>query len=409
MPSIPSLKTYRDPVFTYTDEYSGRQVEQLSNYRGHTHHLYFTDPCWIKDNLEMVVSSDRENVNNLYALNIDTRIIQQLTDYRGTKRLSGAYTTANESVYYTTDTELFGLNLKTMEQQSLFQVEKSAIGGSAFRIPGRGYGNADGRYLLFTIMEYDPEEKYKVSFAYSDFYRNFERKPLTKIVRMDTRNGEVEVIHEDRCFITHLNPSPTLPSIATFCHEGPWHRVEQRIWGLDIESGKVWKIRDQQGENLAIGHEYWFANGERLGFHGRLRHEATITTGDHIYGHIRWDGSDCVERRFPFHSTHFHSLDENLIVGDGSPAAVFTHQGVSQPFIQLFRWDGSEYQGPKILAYHRSTFNDQHCHPHPRFSPDGRHVIYSSDISGYANIYRVAVGNFDDLPWLTDEVRPTHT
>jgi hypothetical protein len=70
---------------------------------------------------------------------------------------------------------------------------------------------------------------------------------------------------------------------------------------------------------------------------------------------------------------HFHSLDETLIVGDGTAAFVFTPTSASaespaQPYIQLFNrrpllaWDGERYVGPKILAYHRSTFNDQHAH-----------------------------------------------
>ena len=78
-----------------------------------------------------------------------------------------------------------------------------------------------------------------------------------------------------------------------------------------------------------------------------------------------------------FHSTHFHSLDETLIVGDGTPAFVFTSESTARPYIQLFErrpvaGDGEQYVGPKILAYHLGkagrflafprTFNNQHPH-----------------------------------------------
>ena len=59
---------------------------------------------------------------------------------------------------------------------------------------------------------------------------------------------------------------------------------------------------------------------------------------------------------------------------------------------------GPDGIGPKVLAYHRSTFNDQHAHCHPRFTPDGHHVLYTSDATSYSNIYLVEVGDFDDLP-----------
>ena len=31
----------------------------------------------------------------------------------------------------------------------------------------------------------------------------------------------------------------------------------------------------------------------------------------------------------------------------------------------------------------------QHTHPHPRFSPDGSRVLYTSDASGHAQLYEV--------------------
>ena len=90
-------------------------------------------------------------------------------------------------------------------------------------------------------------------------------------------------------------------------------------------------------------------------------------------------------------------------MGDGTPANVFTSESTARPYIQLFErrpaaGDGERYVGPKILAYHRSTFNNQHAHCHPRFTPDGKAVLYTSDLTGYSNMYLVEVGEFDQLP-----------
>ncbi|MFN2285964.1 MAG: oligogalacturonate lyase family protein, partial [Anaerolineae bacterium] len=203
-------------------------------------------------------------------------------------------------------------------------------------------------------------------------------------------------IHEDRRYMGHVNTSPALPDILTFCHEGPWNWIDQRIWGLNVQTGETWKIRPQHGD-YSIGHEYWFADGVHIGYHGRPRDES----GKHVFGHIKWDNSDWVEDHFPFHSTHFHSLDEKLIVGDGTAAFVFTSESTARPYIQLFKWDGGRYVGPRILAYHRSTFNNQHAHCHPRFTPDGKAVLYTSDLTAYSNMYLVEIGDFEDLPELT--------
>ncbi|MGC9469832.1 MAG: hypothetical protein ACP5HS_14650 [Anaerolineae bacterium] len=50
------------------------------------------------------------------------------------------------------------------------------------------------------------------------------------------------------------------------------------------------------------------------------------------------------------------------------------------------------------LAYHRSTFNDQPTHPHPRVTPDGKAIITNSDLTSYANIYKAEIGDFETLP-----------
>jgi hypothetical protein len=96
-----------------------------------------------------------------------------------------------------------------------------------------------------------------------------------------------------------------------------------------------------------------------------------------VFGHIHWDNEEWVDDHFPFHrqsweplsfATHFHSLDDTLIMGDGMSAFVFTSESQARPYIQLFirrlssAWDGERHVGPRILAYHRSTFNNQHAH-----------------------------------------------
>jgi oligogalacturonide lyase len=89
-----------------------------------------------------------------------------------------------------------------------------------------------------------------------------------------------------------------------------------------------------------------------------------------------------------------------MMVGDGNSIG----SPNAKPFIQLFKWDGEQYIGPKILSYHRSTFNDQHAHCHPRFTPDGKSILYSSDLTSYANMYLAKIGDFDTLPDLTKDM-----
>ena len=63
--------------------------------------------------------------------------------------------------------------------------------------------------------------------------------------------------------------------------------------------------------------------------------------------------------------------------------------------------------GPKILAYHlgkagiarlfraRSTTSARYAR---RFTPDGKAVLHTSDLTAYSNMYLVEVAKFDELP-----------
>ena len=383
-------KTYQDTQFRYIDSHSEREVVRLTDYLGHSNHLYFTDPCWFNEGRSFVFSSDRENQPNLFRYDLDTGLITQMTDLKERGGAGCCVSAANNALYYGWGDAIHELNLITLEDRVIWHV------AAPMQLYGSPNPTADGKYVCIMLMEEQPEETPRISFAYSELEELYAAKPLMQIVRINVATGAAEVILEDKRFMGHVNTSPALPDIMSFCHVGMWDQIDQRIWGLNIQSGETWKIRPQEGDRN-IGHEYWLADGERIGYHGASRDEG----GQPVFGHLRWDNSDWVEEEFPFHSMHYHSLDETLIVGDGTPASVLAMGNGAAPFIQLFKWDGRHYTGPKILALHRSTANDQYAHPHPRFTPDGKAVLYTSDLTGYANMYLVEVGEFDELPDLT--------
>jgi len=68
--------------------------------------------------------------------------------------------------------------------------------------------------------------------------------------------------------------------------------------------------------------------------------------------------------------------------------------------IRLWRRCGEELEGSHILCEHRSSLHIQQVRPHPRFSPDGNQIPYTSDVSGYGNLYLVKVSRFESLPRL---------
>ena len=381
-------QVWRDRQFTFTDSVSGKQITRLTDYLGHSSTQYFTNDFWPSES-SFVFTSDRENSSNLFRYDLADKRIVQMTELHGEHRPYGVYSRARGKLYFAYGPELFELDPWTLEQRPVHRIADGRVH------TGMNAVTADGRYICTCVQE-APDLRGAMHYNKSpDYLEQYGRKPLSKIVRIDIDTGRVETVHEERYFVQHVNANPVDSGMLSFCHEGPWARIDQRIWGLEIDTGRVWKIRPQDERDAAIGHEYFLPDGRWIGYHGRRRPDEKM----HFFGATRIDNSERYEIDFPHHCTHFISFGHEIFLGDGTPANVQPWFPSNQkPYLMLFKKEGDRYEGPRVLAYHRATFNEQNQHPHASFTPDGRQVIYTSDMGGYSNVYLVSVDGFESLP-----------
>jgi len=369
---------------TSADDQTGVEIRQLTNYKGHSHHFYFTNPGWYDGGRRLLLGADRGNRTNLYSVDLDSGEITQLTDHdqppppAETSFLFASLNPRRAEVYFWNGNDLVALDLHGLRERVLYQAPEGFLTNMT-------NVTADGKYVCTGLYE-DLSSRFKVDLlhGYVGFREYWEAMPRSRVVRIDTESGAAEIVFEEDYWIGHVNTSPSLPHMLTFCHEGPWQKVDNRIWGLDLRNGHTWKIRPTSaGER--VGHEYWFSDGEQIGYHG---HSAD---GEAFYGSVRYDNTGQVEAPFPADSTHFHSNDLSLIVGDGTRSA---------PTLRLWRFRDGSFEGPRVVLTHNGSFHVQILHVHPRFSPDGKHILFSSDMSGYGNVYLVETPAFDSLPRL---------
>jgi len=360
----------------YEDPRSGARVRRLTDYKGHSHHLYFTNPGWWDGGRRLLFGSDRENRSNLFSIELESGEITQLTDLeKDTGFLATSVNPTRPEAYFWYDRAVVALELESLELRTLWRLP------DGFRSSMINC-TADGRHVCAGIVE-DVSDRVRtpLKYIYAGFADTWAAHPLSRIMLVPTDGGPAEVVWEEKTWIGHVNTSPTKAHLLTFCHEGPWDRVDNRIWGLDLESGRAWRIRPREaGES--VGHEYWHADGEYIGYHGRW------PDGRRFFGRIRYDNTDRTEVDFPHETGHIHSNDFNLIVGDG----------YRNECVRLWRWNGQGFDGPRALCEHHSSFHVQEVHVHPRFSPDGSYVVYTSDATGYGNVYQVWLKDFDSLP-----------
>lgn len=372
---------YPSEMIAYKDQTTGVPVFQMTDYNCNSYLPYFTSNTWYDGGKKIVFGSDRENASNYYSLDITTGEIQQLTNFTTQQRhqymeLVYEMNPHKEEMYFWHGLNLWALDLRTLEQRVIFQrdADQQQAGASCC---------SDGKSLLIGLYD---DLSVRLGRPVS-FEETWKAKPHSRIISLDIATGAVREIFQEDAWITHVNPSPTRPNLMTYCHEGPWDKVEQRIWGLWTDTGENWVIRPKVGDDR-FGHEFWLPDGETLGYHGW-----NVERGVQFFGKIRYDNTEYEQAEFPqsihhIHHVYFHDWN-GMMVADSF---------AEYPHIRIWRNEGGKISWPRILCEHRSSFHFHPAHAHPRFTPDGKKVLFTSNRTGYCNIYMLDVPDFESLP-----------
>jgi oligogalacturonide lyase len=355
------------------DPESGLQVTQLTSGPRSHRHLYFTHPGWINNGRDMVVISDDADSSDLHVVSLhsgESRQVTRLSEHRRQRIWGVAVNHWALEAYLFLAEELIAISLTNGTEEVIC----GPMDGFQSTPPSL---SADGRYIYTAYHE--AIFRTQIGGAKLPLETRWRMRPLSRVVRIDRTTGEREIVHEQRCYIKHVNASPVQPHLLTFCHEGPWLKVDARIWCLDTQAQRVWCVRPRRAPDERVGHEYWLSDGMRLGYHGHY-HYGTPRVQP-FFGFIRCDGAECEEVPVPRWADgyHYHSLDARVAVSDGT---------AKNPRLLLWQ-KGDRWSGPFVVARHDSSVKSDFAHVHPCFSKLGSSITYTSDCGGNAQVYRV--------------------
>ena len=365
-----AYEKFGSEIKIYQDRVSGATVRQLTSYLGDSWHSYFTNNGFWDNNKRLLFSSERNNVRNLFSIELESGEISRLTDFKPGDSVAGFPNDCNpklNEVYFVRDNVLYAHDLVTLETRPLYKCP------DGFTLSA-GMSGADGKYVYGYLNEDLSSRIYtNMNASYIGFQETFEAKPDSRIIRIDVENGRCDEIWQEYYWLDHVNPSPTMANMITFTHEGPWGLVDHRMWTLDVNTGKATMLRPRKMEGEAIGHEYWFADGIKVGY------QAHTPEGNHYFGMINYDGTEeyeglCVPVGVGL-PDHIHSVDHKLIVSDAGKT------------IKLYRFNGVDYDEARVLCMHDGSFFMGHHHPHPKVLTNGKQVLYNSNCMGYCNMY----------------------
>ena len=387
----------------WIDPDTGHRVIQLSREPG-SQSLYFNLNAFTPDGQKMVVSTP----TGISTINLNTRTIEKIVDGRARIIMVGHKT---GQVYYSRNGVVYATDLDTKATR---EIAKLPPGGSVSTV------NADEMLLAGTITGPDSSatNEENVDFGPNRLMtepprskaRNIEARfdehlPM-ELFFLNIQTGEIKKYGRGNDWLNHLVFSPTDPNLLMFCHEGPWHKVD-RIWLIRSDGTGLTNIHKRTMAMEIAGHEFWSADGKTIWYDLQTpRGEdfwvagCNVTTGQRTRYHLQRDEW----------SVHFNvSPDGKLFCGDGGSAGMVAH-AENGKWIYLFHpalaldtagtnIDRTGLIRPGVFKAERLVNMSRHDYalePNAMFSPDGKWVIFRSNLIGKSQVHAVEVKKADE-------------
>lgn len=386
-------QTWPSELREFKDERTGRTIRQLTSV-GNNVHLYFTENSFDASNDAIIFSSDRASGAdraphdsphyNLFRMELGTGIITQITDE---PESVGSVTKTPDSkiIVYSMGKSIRALDTSTGKITTAYTENDNYSVGAPSIARNR-------RYIAFCR-----NEKVDVPRGpnYAGFKESFYRIKDGRVTLAYLDGSGAFDVYKDTHWLGHFQFCPDDSTIGSFCHEGPWNLVNQRIWLLDFVAREA-RPCFRQDEQDAIGHEFWTHDGLLFFDNRGPGHDGTITsdrtqavatevavnqnTMIPFVGLADRRGNTVRQIDMPYYCNHYHANPDNtVLVGDDVDDLVLIDISGDTARLELF------------VGNHGTSWHTQSSHCHPTWSWDGSRILYASDRGGKVNLYLAEV------------------
>jgi oligogalacturonide lyase len=369
------------PFHRYTDSHTGAEITRLTPPDVTCHRNYFYQKCFTNDGQHLLFAGAFDNHWNYYLLDLKKQNAFQLTEGQGDNTFGGFLSPDDSTLYYVKyERELRAVDLATYQETTLYRVPDDWVGY------GTWVANSDCTKLVgIEIAKSD----WMALDDWQKFHDFFHKKPRCRLIRIDMSTGERHIVHEENGWLGHPIYRPGNDNTVAFCHEGPHDLVDARMWFVNEDGSNVRKVKEHApGESCT--HEFWVPDGSAMIYVSYLKghqgRDICRINPETLENEILMPMPAC---------SHLMSNDDgSLLVGDGSDTPVDItdsdgYQIENDPYLYLF--DILEGSCTRIAAHNTSwdvlDGSRQVTHPHPSFTPDSKHVLYSSDCDGKPALY----------------------
>jgi oligogalacturonide lyase len=342
----------------FTDAATGRRVRQVTRHPSIHHHPFFFVPPWDDAMQRLIFVSHRTGAPQLFA-ETENRLVQ-LTDRPDLAEWSFHPSHDGRFVVFVAGTQAMRLDLDTLQEEVLAHFgevemrEKGMVGAAM----GTTTLSRDDRHWAIPV---------KVG-GVSRFF----------VVDLATQTSRVIL---ERDTIGHPQFCPDDPGLIFYA--GP---LTDRLWLVNRDGSGNRRLWQRSHELQWLTHESWLRGRREVAFVDWPNGMRAVHVDT---GEVRWI------TRFPAWHAHPDDTGTWIACDTNFPDRGIHRFDVGSNEAQKLCEPrsssvGAHWAGP--FPYNggpREVYAPQHTHPHPRPSPDGKRVLYTSDVSGHAQLYEV--------------------
>ena len=369
-----------DPPREWIEPATGHRVVRLSEEPGSAS-LYFHQNAYTAAGDKMVISVP----NGLATVDLATRRLEPVVTGRVTHVVVGPQT---RQVFYIKDGIVYATHLDTRATRAIVTRPELAT-GSGLTV------NADETRLAGSYVEGGatpaPEPSVNPLAAPPPQESRLEARWAQRLpmglYTIDVKTGEVKTVHHGAGdWVNHVQFSPADPARLMFCHEGPWHKVD-RIWTIRTDGSGLRLMHARKIEMEIAGHEFWSHDG------GTVWYDLQTPKSQEFWlAGVAMEGDRAIRYRLPREqwSVHFNvSPDGRLFAGDGGGPRSVAAPGNGQ-WIYLFRPTPAGLEAETLVDLSK---HDYQLEPNVTFTPDGKWIVFRSNMHGASHVYAVEVAS----------------
>lgn len=373
----------------WVDPKTGHRVIRLSRREGENEVFYFHQNPFTKDGDKMVFMGTTEVGRCAFTVSLDTFEIQQVTFANTGFEVVGA---TSRLLYYMSGDGVFSTHLDTLETREIARVP-------AHYTWGRGFSVNSDETLLAGCYCLGEERYYQSGMPRRKWIREiWEARLPNTLYTIDINQGVIREFYHENEWLGHVQFSPVDPYLILFCREGPGRDVE-RLWTIRADGTEVKKLYEKKHPRELQTHEFWSPDGKKVwcDFQTPRWIVRAIPCLEPIVDSRFFLASVDVDSlelklypyKMQFASRHFNiSQDQTMFCGDGEGGSF--RLCPSGKWIFLYTIKEGRVQVKKLCSMKGHSWKS-YPEPNVHFTPDGKWVVFQSDVTGSLQVYAVSV------------------